>query len=66
MRAYLVATPDGGPRRYAGNQSDASTAKKDYAESLGVKKSNITTTEVEIPTDKPSLIAFINKLVDNG
>lgn len=61
MRAYLVATPTSGGK-YAGTQAQASAAKKAYLDA-GAKRSEVTVTEVEIPTAKAELIDFINKLV---
>lgn len=73
MRAYLVTATipaakgsDDEPVKfseYAGKQADAAAIKKSVFEThrdAGLKRSSIEVDEVEIPTDKAGLIAWIN------
>lgn len=66
MRCYLVTVPavkDGKqPKRYAGTQADARKVREELVEEFDVKKSSITIEEVEVPTAKAELLAFINGL----
>lgn len=68
MRLYRVkaAGHDGvGPTvtRYVGTQADCPEAKRQVSEITGVGVRSLTAEEVEVPTDKKGLLAFINKLV---
>ena len=70
MRAYRIEVPhsiEDKPAvvRFAGTQADATAARMAlFDEWRGqVKKSDITIKEVEVPTDKAGLVAFLNALV---
>ena len=72
MRAYLVtATVPAGKdeseteqplKGYAGSQGDAAAMKKEWLESHDrLKRSAVRIDPVEIPTDKASLVPWLNK-----
>lgn len=60
MRAYLVTC--GKYQRLAGTNADARALKKDLLETTGLKKSEATIAEHEVPTPKAELIQYINRL----
>lgn len=60
MRCYLVKGAD--KRKYCGTQAQASEFKKELKE-FGLKRSDITVTEVDIPDDKQGKLDFINSLI---
>ena len=75
MRAYEVKTAEGSlknvdtdtlftVRKFAGTQNDAAKARRAIMETYGLKMSAVILDEVEIPTDKAGLLAFINDLVE--
>lgn len=49
--------------RYVGSQSEAVAARKALLE-LGAKRKDIDSLEVDVPTDKAGLMAFLNQLVN--
>lgn len=49
------------PVVWVGTQSDAGKARKTFVEG-GFKRAEITTEEVDVPTNKEGLIAFLNSL----
>lgn len=64
MRAYLVKTVNGvepAVKKYAGSQSEAAAVKKEIQEAQDLKRTQVSFDEVEIPTGKTELIAWINK-----
>jgi len=67
MRTYLVkpvksANPDGTIKpQYAGSQSEASQVKKAIQEANGLKRTEVGVEEVDVPTSKAELIAWLNK-----
>lgn len=65
MRAYKVTGLGGGPRvAFAGSQGDASKARRAMAEKYNLRpQAEVTVEEVEIPTSKVDLLAFLNSLV---
>ena len=46
---------------YVGTQSDAAAARKEFM-ALGATRKDIETEEVDVPTDKAGLMAFLNGL----
>ena len=65
MRAYRVSHVTGDhPARvyYAGSQAEASALRNRLVEECCVKRSQTVAEEVEIPTDKAGLLAFLNAL----
>jgi hypothetical protein len=46
-------------RKYVGSQADAAAARKVFIEA-GAKRKDIESVEVNVPTDKEGLIAFLN------
>jgi hypothetical protein len=61
MRCYKVSAP--GTFRFAGTNAEATAARAEMAEELDIKKKEIEIEQIDIPTDKPSLLEFINELV---
>lgn len=61
MRCYKVT--GGGLARFAATQAEAKAAKADVAEATGLKPKEVIVEQTDVPTDKPSLLAFINSLV---
>jgi hypothetical protein len=67
MRAYIVkplkdADPEGKiKRQFAGSQGDASAVKKTMLEANNLKRTQVGVSEVEVPTNKVDLIAWLNK-----
>lgn len=69
MRAYRVAATDNfvatdGAKTvaWAGSQSDAAKHKARLMEELGAKRNQIESEEIDIPTNKVELLAFLNGL----
>lgn len=64
MKTYLITavTGDGADIRsqYVGTQADAAKLRSELVKE-GFKRANIMTSEVEVPTDKVGLIAFLNR-----
>lgn len=46
--------------RWSGTQAEAATARKDLNSYQKIPRANITTEEVEIPTDKKGLLEWLN------
>jgi hypothetical protein len=63
VRAYLVSTA-GGLRKYAGTQAEVAATKRAWLEDGTLKRKEISVQEVEVPTAKAELIAFINGLLE--
>ena len=61
MRCYKVTV--GGLTQFAATQADVRNAKLEIADATGVKPKDIVVEQTDVPTDKPSLLAFINSLV---
>lgn len=61
MRAYEVKTA-GGATRYAGTNADAKEKRDALMAKFGLKKKDVVTTDIDIPTAKPDLLSFINEL----
>lgn len=47
---------------FAGSQTEARQARQKMVDVLGIKKTSVTTNEVDIPTGKDGLLKFINDL----
>ena len=47
--------------RWTGTQSDSKKARMELAEEHGLKKTEVEIEEVEVPTNKPGLLAFLNE-----
>lgn len=67
MRCYKVSVEVGVDEpvtvaRYAGTQAQAKAARDALVLEYGVRKSDIETEEVDVPTSKEGLLAFINGL----
>ena len=63
MRLYKVSAPTLKPSTmYVGSEREAASARKAFI-GQGAHRAEIMTAEVDVPTDKPGLIAFLNKLV---
>lgn len=64
MKLYLITAVTGDKAdivsQYAGSQADAGKLRKALGEQ-GFKRADITTTEVDVPTGKAGLLAFLNK-----
>lgn len=67
MRAYKIVAVDGDTTlatRLAGTQADAKTTRDELMEQFDVKKNSVTIEEEEVPMDKPSLLAYINAILE--
>lgn len=66
MKLYLIeaVTDDGQDTlsKYVGSQAAAAAYRKELGDN-GFKRKNITTNEIELPTNKEGLIAYLNDLV---
>ena len=62
MRLYKIGLPDAKPR-FAGSMDGARAARRTLWESDGGRKMDIAIAEVEVPTNKEGLIAFLNELM---
>ena len=62
MNLHQVRSPDGKHVRFAGSHGDAVHARMEMATATSIGKLSITIEPVEVPTDKPGLIAFLNGL----
>lgn len=51
--------------RWAGSQADAASCRKEIL-GLGGKRADTKTEEVDVPTTKVELLAFLNKLTDEA
>ena len=45
---------------WVGSQAEAATARKKFMDE-GAKRADLTTDDIDVPTDKAGLIAFLNK-----
>ena len=61
MRAYRIGAP--GAFRFAGSQSDAAVHKHQLMAKYGIKRSQITVEEIEIPDTKVAMLDFLNKTI---
>lgn len=68
MKLYLIISNapddlDDGARQsiWAGSQSDAASARKELL-AAGAKRKDLATHEIDVPTKKDELIAFLNTL----
>ena len=63
MRLYRVTGPLAGvaTARFVGTQGEAAARRKALVEA-GARRAELTTEEVEVPTDKKGLIEFLNSL----
>ena len=62
MNLHQIKSPDGKHVRFAGSMTDATHVRKALSDETGIGKLSITIAPVEVPTDKPGLIAFLNGL----
>ena len=60
MRCYKVH--GNGYTRFVGSQGDARAARQSLADDSGKPKSSFSIDQVEIPTAKEGLLAFVNDL----
>ena len=64
MRLYKLTQTDAGPEpvriRWVGTQADAAAMRKEWNTKLHVKRDDILTEEVDVPTDKKGLLEFLN------
>lgn len=62
MKLYLVHTTadDKVLFRWVGTQADAATQRAAYA-NQGIKRGDIHTKQVDVPTDKAGLLDFLNR-----
>jgi hypothetical protein len=62
MKAYKVVAQAVGQRssKWVGSQAAAASVRKDFNSKQGYRQSEITTLEIEIPTDKKGLLDFLN------
>lgn len=64
MKLYLVSANECPLNSiWAGSQADAAAARKQLIE-RGAKRKDLMTSEVEVPTKKEELIAFLNLLAE--
>jgi len=49
--------------RFGGSMKEATDARQSLVDAYGVKKSSVSIDEVDVPTDKPGLLRFLNELV---
>lgn len=62
MKLYLISANESPLRSiWAGSQTDAAAARKQLVEQ-GAKRKDLVTNEIEVPTKKEELIAFLNLL----
>lgn len=61
MRAYLVEGD--GKKKYCGTQAEVTATKKELLAS-GLKRKDVTVSEVDIPDDKQGKLDFINGLLN--
>lgn len=61
MRFYLIHAKNPGAEKsvFVVSQADAAGARKELVDE-GFKRTDITTTEVDVPTDKAGLLNFLN------
>lgn len=61
MKFYLVTASDSTTdhQTWAASQSDAAGARKHFV-SLGIKRKDISTYEVDVPTSRAELLVFLN------
>jgi len=62
MNLYQIKSQDGKHVRFAGSNAEAIQVRKAMAENTGIGKLSIIISSVDVPPDKPGLIAFLNKL----
>lgn len=59
MKLYCVSCDKA--RTWVGTQSDASKARTDFMEKYGLKRKEIHIEDVEVPTKKEELLAWLNE-----
>lgn len=71
MRLYKISTsaanlPEGSAHLpatiFAGSLAESAAARKVFTD-LGIKRKDIESVEVDVPTDKQGLLGYLNKLV---
>lgn len=67
MRFYLITakSKDTEKAQFVATQSEAASTRKALV-SDGFKRADVTTAEVDVPTDKVGLLAFLNVMVQAG
>lgn len=61
MKLYKTHAPEAGVRaRWSGSQAAAASDRKHFNSKMGIPRDNIATDEVEVPTNKKGLLAFLN------
>ena len=60
MQAHVVTILPTGKRRYAASHNEAVKIRLALMEELGLKRSAIDVSPVEIPSSKPDLLAWLN------
>lgn len=63
MKLYKISTqhPEGNNKLvWVGTQADAAKTRKGLVEVDGFKRAQIATEEIDVPTDKAGLLAFLN------
>lgn len=61
MKLYRTITSTADPKEaWAGSQAEAASQRKAFNQS-GVRRDDIVTVEVDVPTDKKGLLEFLNK-----
>lgn len=64
MKLYLIYANESPLNNiWAGSQADAAAARKQLIE-RGAKRKDLVTSEIEVPTKKEELIAFLNLLAE--
>jgi len=61
MRLYLVQCD--AAAQYAGSRAEASKMRMAMMEEHGVKRSEVSIDEAEVPTKKAELVAFLNEML---
>lgn len=60
MKLYKITTEGRNQTVWAGSQTESAKARKELTEA-GVKRSEIKTTEYDVPTNKDGLLKWLNE-----
>lgn len=60
ISAYEGAAGEAAVVQWVGTQADMKRVRKELIEDQGFAAQNVETDDVDVPTDKPGLIAFLN------
>ena len=61
MKLYMITYFEG--TKFVGSLSDGIAYRKELMDTKGYRRADIKQEEINVPTDKPGLIEFLNKVI---